>query len=240
MEASLADDNSVYQAEVMGNMFGPNPYAPYQNVPLPWPSSYMGTPTDAMGQPIQAQGTTLNSMPLSQATPPAAPAPTGGGPQFMGPPPFAKLAQQAQQQAGVNPTTGVASDPQAYAQARYYRQMAQSLGSTIRPVGAEGSGRGSMMPPQPATPMFWQNPVAPKPSGPPPGAMGLPSALSMLANPGNPVTPGATVPQSQPRGMQPSVLGQFLNSNQGGAAGGGMTYNNQPFFSTLRSLQAGG
>ena len=59
-----------------------------------------------------------------------------------------------------------------------------------------------------------------------------------LANPGHVTTPGATVPESQPITNQPSVLDQFLASNQGGAGAG--NYNNQPFFDTLNKLKNAG
>ena len=58
---SMAD---VTNAEIMGGMFGPNPYTDFPGkVPQP---GYVGTPTDAQGNPIQPPpGTTLNSVPAA-------------------------------------------------------------------------------------------------------------------------------------------------------------------------------
>jgi hypothetical protein len=59
---------NVTNAELLGGMYGPNPYSQFQGR-MPFPG-YVGTPTDALGRPIQqAPGTTLNQ---TQAQPQAA------------------------------------------------------------------------------------------------------------------------------------------------------------------------
>jgi hypothetical protein len=61
------------------------------------------------------------------------------------------------------------------------------------------------------------------------------NALQLLSNPGHVTTPGANVAATQPITQQPSVLDQFLATQQGGTGAGG--YSNQGFFNTLNRLK---
>jgi hypothetical protein len=242
----MADDQTnPYVTMGMLGMMTPNKYIDpaYQNKSLPIPG-FSGTPTDAQGNPIQSYldwqtanpgGTTLNNTPA---------APAASQPQLMGAGNFQKLAEQAQQTAAIDPTTGIAADPTALAQARYYRQMATSM-QPQAVTGPAGSGRGyeqvGMM--HPATSMYWQDPtggVAAKNAQQSQGGGGIDmrqAYLNALSNPGKVTTPGANVPQSAPLG-QPSVLDAFLSTHTAGpaapAAGG---YSNAPFFNTLNKLK---
>ena len=71
-----------------------------------------------------------------------------------------------------------------------------------------------------------------------PGQPSYPQVLSMLANPGQVATPGATVPQAQSStGVQPGVLQSFLANwkPQQSGPGSGFTQN---FNTILRGVQA--
>jgi hypothetical protein len=225
-------------------MFDPtqasNQFSQFNNAALPWPPTYNGVPTNAMGQPIQSflnwqqqnpGGTTINNTP---AMPPQAQAP-----QLMDAASFQRLGQQAMQQAAINPQTGMAADPTAFAQAQYYRQMAGSM-QPQAVSGPSGSGMGysQVGMTHPATTQWWNPSSAPgaaTQAAAGGGAGGAPNnwqaAINALANPGNPVTPGANVPLQT--GSQPSggVNQAFLQQAQGRP---GM---NQGFLSALSAIQ---
>jgi hypothetical protein len=181
----------VINAEMMGGMYGPNPYSAYQGrIPLP---GYRGTPTDAMGNPIApSQGTTLNSTPAAVAAPAAA-APTAD--------PNAGLRASLAGQGGYQ------GNPQLFS---YLANQGPSPGQTASlaamgyPVSTTGTGANTAGTASPASPAqgSWMD------------------ATGLLSNPGKVTTPGATVPQSTV-GSQPSVLQQFLSNQKGGSGAGG-------------------
>jgi hypothetical protein len=208
----------VYQQELMGGMYGPNPYSQYQGrIPLP---GYAGTPTDALGRPIQPPpGTTLNSQP---AAPP--PAPSSGLNVFPNNPAanaalqrqFAALAAQGMGTQQANAYRGLTGgglstgNPTVDAAQTAMAQQAAQGGGWAAAGGAAPAAQAAS-----AAPGSWQQ------------------AVSLLSNPGKVTTPGATVPQSQ-IGNQPSVLQQFLASQHGGTGAG--NYSNTGFFDTLNAL----
>ena len=62
-------------------------------------------------------------------------------------------------------------------------------------------------------------------------------ALSRPQGGGKMITPGATVPQSQPLGT-PSVMDSFMAAHPGGGGTGAGNYNNTGFFDTLNKLRS--
>jgi hypothetical protein len=194
--------------------FSPNPYAnfdpsqwanPYTQFSgaLPWPSSYAGYPTDAMGRPIQAPpGMTLNSQPVA-----AQPAATASNPQWS----YNTRMLNAMGQALAGGHGGGLSasdiiDLRAQNNAAY--GMKQPFGGPVLPPNAQP-----------------QATAAPQSSAVNPAGLSSQQYLSLLANPGNPVTPGATVPQAA-SSAQPNnnVLQQFLANWKPATSGPGSQF----------------
>jgi hypothetical protein len=216
-------------------MFDPtqqsNQFSQYNNAAMPWPPTYnpglQGGPVNAAtGKPIASfqqwqqqnpAGMSINSTPAApQAAPTTFPAN-----------PLAQSIQQANWGGGGgigNPNFGGAN------------------GALLTDM-ALGGGGGKTFAPQPnVSPAQLQNmtvgqyaalaapqQAAPQASAPPNNWM---AAVNALANPGNPVTPGANVPLQT--GTQPAggVNQAFL---QQAGAGAGM---NQGFLNALRAIQA--
>ena len=222
-------------------MFDPtqksNAYSNYNNAALPYPPSYnsgAGGPVNAAtGQPIasfqqwQQQnpgGMVLNNTPAQ----PQSAAPQSGSPY---PPGSAQdLAWQAlmAQPAAVQNMQQAASSAASGGNApgAYYAQGNSGFGSNqyqqqpMVPFQGQqpwqGQGQAQAAPQQTSS---WQQPN------------NWQAALNSLANPGNPVTQGANVPQMT--GSQPSggVNAAFLQQ-----AGGGQNMN-QGFLGALRGIQ---
>ena len=200
-------------------MFDPtqksNKFSLFNNAALPFPPSYSGAPTNAMGQPIQSfvdwqkanpGGVSINSTPAQPAAP---------------------------QAGGISPYSIAKGNPAIDA-----GNMSAGL-MAMNSLLPQGNGTYSAGPGTP--PGFWgsQSPLAgnavngvaaqqAQASAPPNNWQ---AALNALANPGNPVTQGATVPLQS--GTQPAggVNNAFL---QQAGAGQGM---NQNFLSALRAIQ---
>ena len=191
-------------------MFDPsqqsNQFSNYNNQALPWPPSYntgAGGPVNAAtGKPIQS------FQQWQQANP--------GG-------------------MSINSTPAAPAAPQQSNVPQFIRSPGGQVSGGAASVNAGLQG-GQNIPgqwiPNPAYAMQQQQPQA----APQAQASAAPNnwqqALNSLANPGNPVTPGATVPQAT--GSQPSggVNQAFL---QQAGAGQGM---NQNFLGALRAIQA--
>lgn len=210
-------------------MFDPtqksNRFGLYNNAALPYPPTYNGVPTNAMGQPIQSfvdwqkanpGGVSINSTPAQPAAPQGA---TYGlqpsdlaGPSALNP--SGNLA------VGMADWGGMMS-PQArdlYRNSQFQNPGGgytnPSLVTTAGGAGQAGAATaGAQQPQASAPPNNWQ------------------AAINALANPGNPVTQGATVPMQS--GTQPAggINQAFL---QQAGAGQGM---NQNFLSALRAIQ---
>lgn len=188
-----------------------NPYSLYQNSALPWPSSYVGMPTNAMGQPIAApQGMTLNSTPQQAA--PAAAQPAANNGAFS--PEQAMRILQGTGQWGISPGTGpgqggvnnqAALDRLSQLTAGY-RPQAQAAQPAAQPAGQGGGS-----------------------------TMDYNTVLAMLANPGNPVTPGATVPQGGSSPMGPGVMQQFMANWSPAQSGPGSGFQ-QGFYKALKGM----
>ena len=231
----MAQDLSQLTDQWMVNpwMFDPsqksNQFSQFNNQALPWPPSYntgAGGPVNAAtGQPIpsfqQWQAANPGGMSIN-ATPAAPAAPTApAAPQAPAPIHGVGGLQPGQYDGSNGLPTG---QPM---------QFARATDPSGMPNGMTSLGRGVVGP-------SWQpTPAAPQqqtPQAAAPQASGAPNnwyaALNALANPGNPVTQGATVPQVT--GYQPSggVNNAFL---QQAGAGQGMNAN---FLNALRSIQA--
>jgi hypothetical protein len=216
----MASDPNALTNTWMTNpyMFEPsqtsNAFSNYNNAALPWPPSYntgAGGPVNAAtGQPIQSflDWQKANPGGMSINATPAAPAPPR--PQQLGLS-FAEFAP---------PSPG---GPSTQAQWAYNLGLG-GVGpySDLNPSSA--AGRAYTASQTPAA----QPQAQPQVSGPPNNWQ---AAINSLANPGNPVTPGATVPLQS--GTQPAggVNQAFL---QQAGAGQGM---NQNFLNALRSIQ---
>lgn len=177
-----------------------DPYSQFQSSALPWPSSYSGWPTDAMGRPIQAPpGMTLNSQPAAAQPAAAQPQPQSG----------AFSPQQADRILQATGNWGL-SGPSGSGMGGQNNQMA-----LVREAALTAGYR--PQPAQSAAPM-------PTPAANPSGLTSQ-QYLSLLANPGNVATPGATAPQASP-GWQPSnsVLQQFLANWNPAASGPGSQF----------------
>jgi hypothetical protein len=236
----MATSDLASMMMVNPTMFDPtqlsNQFSNYNNQRMPYPPSYGGTPVNAAtGQPIQSYQNWLQQNPggMTLNATPAQPQQAASPDRMLTSGDFMKAYQQAQQQGGVNPVTGVATDPQARAQAVQYLQMAQQL----RPQAIySGGGRGqeTTQVNLPGRAVWGSLGPTGGPAAAPQGA-GQPNnwqaALSALANPGNPVTQGAIVPQMT--GSQPAGGVNQAWLNQAGA-GQGM---NQNFLSALRAIQ---
>jgi hypothetical protein len=207
----MAQDPNALTNTWMTNpyMFEPsqlsNQFSNYNNAALPWPPSYntgAGGPVNAAtGRPIQS------FQQWQQANP--------GGMNINATP-----AQPAP------PTTALLS-PQLAMQGFGSRPVG---GGMVQDYGPNGAFGGQSIPYGSAHPAAQQQApqAAPQASGPPNNWQ---AAINALANPGNPVTPGATVPLQS--GTQPAggVNQAFL---QQAGAGQGM---NQNFLNALRSIQ---
>lgn len=193
-----------------------NPYSQFYGKALPWPSSYAGTPNNALGQPIQQPqppGMTLNQTP-QQPQAPAAAAPSN------------QFGIGNAEWAAMSPRQQSAMAPQGVV--GYSNQVDQGNGSAgqYQPIYGPMQAPQQQAAPQaaaPAAPNNWQ------------------STLSMLANPGQVNTPGATVPQAPQGSAQPSpgVLQNFLANWQPAQSGPGSGFT-QNFNTILRGLQAKG
>jgi hypothetical protein len=178
-----------------------NQFSSYNNAPLPFPPSYAGTPVNA------ATGKPIQSfLDWQQQNP--------GGMTINQTP--------AQPQAPATPTIG-AQALQAIGMGGLLGSLDPQKAAALQEMVLPGSSRIPGVGGQTQT-----APAAPQASGPP---NNWGAALSALANPGNPVTPGATVPLTQ--GFQPSggVNAAFLQNAQGRP---GM---NQNFLSALAAIQ---
>jgi hypothetical protein len=224
-----------------------NQFSNFNNAALPWPPSYAGAPTNAAtGQPIQSYqnwqqqnpgGMTMNNTPAQPQAPPQN-AMTPAMAQQLGAPGLALAS--AMGAPGVTPQTpygqpgtntaaiwnAAGATPQQMA--GLFGQMSPTIPGTNQPNPNYSARIGQLMAGAGQQP---QQQAAPQASGPPNNWQ---AALSALANPGNPVTPGATVPQSnsfQPAG---GVNQAFLqNAAQNPAARGG----NPQFMSALAAVQ---
>jgi hypothetical protein len=179
----MADGSqNVLMAEMMGGMYGPNPYSPFQGrIPMP---GYRGTPTDAMGNPIQPPpGMTLNSPPPAAA--PSAADMTPGGPNTF-------LSGAARPQGQYIQTSPGGQMPSGE---NYGSATPQTIAPQYQYMPAQQSAAPSQAtPPQTAS-----------------GA-NLQDTIAMLGNPGKVNTQGATVPQStvggQPSVLQQFLASQ--------------------------------
>jgi hypothetical protein len=131
--------------------------------------------------------------------------------------PAAPMQQAAPQQSTFQHAT--MSDGMPYGQT--------NLGRGVIGTSWQGPGGGMA---QQDTPQ--QSAPQPAPSSP---TNSYQNALQLLSNPGHVTTPGANVAATQPITQQPSVLDQFLATQQGGTGAGG--YSNQGFFNTLNKLK---
>ena len=207
-------------------MFDPsqlsNQFSNYNNQRMPGPSynpGLAGGPVNAAtGQPIASYqqwaaqnpaGMTLNATP---ATPQPAPAPSGG---------ITWNGNTAMNSSGQRATPSQIMQ-NVYSQLGYqpvYGQVGRVSGQQIGATPYQG-------PPQ------QQQPQATAPQAQTPSQPGQwQAALNALANPGNPVTPGATVPMatgSQPAGGVNQAWLQGIGGGQG---------MNQNFISALRNIQ---
>ena len=195
-------------------MFDPsqqsNAYSNYNNQALPWPPTYGGTPVNAAtGKPIQSfqdwQAANPGGMSIN-STPQQPAAPQQSSPPLYGP------ASAVNPQSGLTPQRGNVPMPggNQFMSQQGYQALYGGGGMPQQPGPQAGAQAGGAS----APPNNWQ------------------AALSALANPGNPVTQGATVPMvsgSQPAG---GVNAAFL---QQAGQGQGM---NQNFLNALRSIQA--
>lgn len=205
-----------------------NPYSSF-NSPgqMPgWPTGYAGAPVNAgTGQPIAgyqppAPGTTINSTPVPQQS----------GQMYTGGQ-LAGLSQNAINQMSPNQQAELSSMPQTV-----YGQVGRVSG---QPIGAVNTGQR----------IYPQQSQQSTPQIQPANASGnYQSALSALANPGNPITPGYQFnPATQTGGGAggQGVLNNFLqNWKQGGVGqtaapglgGGSSGVNiaaNNPFFAMM-------
>ena len=216
-------------------MFDPtqasNQFSNYNNAALPWPPTYntgAGGPVNAAtGKPIQSfqqwqqqnpGGMVLNNTPAQPQAPQGLASvqnnPTPGTPQNLndimsnygrGDP----YGAQGSQMAGLNALMGGVAGPGRYGD-QYMNQVGANYQQSMQPQAQTAPQQTSSW----QQPNNWQ------------------AAINSLANPGNPVTQGANVPQqtgSQPAG---GVNNAFL---QQAGAGQGM---NQNFLNALRSIQA--
>ena len=223
-------------------MFDPtqasNQFSNYNNAALPWPPSYntgpAGGPVNAAtGRPIQSfqdwmqqnpGGMSINSTPAQPAAQPQAQSPLQpvNVPQGLSQPAMGAPSVQGGLQAwgAATPAQRVAAMPQAVYGTAGGNADKGSFGG-LGPIGfTQAPGGGGQ---------------APQAGGGQQASGGAPNnwqaALNSLANPGNPTTMGANVPQVT--GYQPSggVNQAFL---QQAGAGQGM---NQNFLAALRGIQ---
>ena len=236
-------------------MFDPtqnsNQFSNYNNAPFPFPPTYNTGPAGgvmnaATGKPIQSfqtwqqqnpGGVNINATPAQPQAAPAAAAPQGAGQsslmqqpamqQLMGNYQAAQAAMTPQQQA-----------IQAQNDAMRNQQLQEMQMASDLKAGQGGFGnmQGGAFNPNPGyTPPVQAAPQQQTAAPAASSSGGAPNnwyaALNALANPGNPVTQGATVPMAM--GSQPSggINSAFLNQAGGGA---GM---NQGFLNALRSIQ---
>lgn len=215
-----------------------NPYSPYSGA-VPWPPSYnpglAGGPVNAAtGRPIQsyqnwaaqnpqqpaAQGTTLNTGPSQYAGSQALLSMLGITPQM-----YANSAATPDQIAAMALGGGAGLGAQLNSPSMLTAFGINPWGST--PGTTQGAPQAQ--PAQSGAPNNWY------------------PALNALANPGNPVTPGATVPMQQgyqPAGginqafLQARGMGPGATGGPGGAPmGGGASPINQNFMNVLQALQ---
>jgi hypothetical protein len=239
-------------------MFDPsqasNQFSNYNGAALPWPPTYNGAPVNAAtGRPIQSfqqwqqqnpGGMSINATP---AQPPQAPAASN---------PFANVPNiQGQNAPATEPRGGLnIADWQALSPAQRSSAMGPmgqyQAGLSMMPSGNNFVASGSNPSggnPQASNALAWMNSGlqgynqmqqggAPPQAGQQGGGAGAPpnnwqQAINSLANPGNPVTQGATVPQVT--GYQPAggVNNAFL---QAAGQGQGMSTN---FLNALRQIQ---
>jgi hypothetical protein len=224
----------------------------YINQALPFPPTYntgpAGGPTNAMGQPIASfqawqaanpGGTTINATPAQPQAAPASAPPAAGLPSAQqsalgqwGPAINEMMTNAAAAQAAMTPQQRAVQ-----AQNDAMRQQMLQQQATVSAVQAGNGGFGNMQggafnsgsyaPMQPqAQPA--QQPAAAAPASGGGAPNNWYAALNALANPGNPVTQGATVPMAS--GFQPAggVNQAFL-----GQAGAG----NPNFLSALSAIQ---
>jgi hypothetical protein len=211
----MANDPNAFTNMWMTNpyMFEPsqlsNQFSNYNDQAMPWPPTYntgAGGPVNAAtGQPIQSYQNWAAANPggLSINSTPAAPQGNAGA-LGVGSPQQQNAARiwQAAQGAGQG----------SYMNALTNQGMAPwQMGGGMGGAGGAGGGAGGQG--GGSSPNNWQQ------------------AINSLSNPGNPVTPGATVPLAS--GSQPAggVNNAFL---QNAGAGQGM---NQNFLSALRAIQ---
>ena len=199
-----------------------NPYSQYAGKALPWPSSYSGWPTNALGQPIQPPpGMTLNSSP-QQPQAPAQP----------------QAVQSANSQPVQPVQPGTPWTPQTAAQNAAYRAQQQAMmGQPVYgDVGRMGGQIIGYTQPQSQMPQQAAAPQAAAPQGAP-GQPSYSQVLSMLANPGQVTTRGATVPQAASSATPgPGVLQSFLQNWKPASSGPGSGFT-QNFNTILRGLQ---
>ena len=218
----MAQDFGQLTDEWMVNptMFDPtqasNQFSNFNNAPFPFPPTYntgAGGPVNAgTGQPIQSfqQWQQANPGGMSiNATPAAPAAPQSNIPQYFYSP-------------GGQGTGGAAGGENAMGSGGVPGGQNVQGSWQVNPAYAMQQQR---MAAQQAAPQ-----AAPQASGPPNNWM---AALNALSNPGNPKTPGATVPLVQ--GYQPSggVNQSFLNQ----AVARGMPGMNRNFLSALSAVQ---
>jgi hypothetical protein len=180
-----------------------NQFSNYNNAAMPWPPSYN---PGLQGGPVNAAtGQPIQSYQnWAQANP--------GGMSINNTPAAPQAAPQASPQAPIRMAT-----------------MPDGMPAGQTSLGRGVIGQSWQRPQQPAQSQAGPAPsAAPQQSGPPNNWM---PALNALANPGNPTTQGATVPQVT--GYQPSggVNNAFLQQAQGQP---GM---NQNFLSALSAIQ---
>ena len=209
-----------------------NPYSQFQSSALPWPPTYAGTPTDAMGNPIA-------SYQAPQAPQAQAAAPTPGMTLNSSP---AQLPLMPS--GGTNQVRGGSSNPALTASdlSNYQAQQGMLAGAPTRQALAGIPNAGQMNAQQLGAALAAQQQPGAAAGAAGAAAGGAPAnnwqaAIRALANPGNPVTPGATVPQSA-QSYQPSngVLQQFLANWRPAASGPGSGFQ-QTF---ANALQGGG
>jgi hypothetical protein len=192
--------------------FQPNPYANFD--PSQWTNPYSNFYGRALPWPSSYAG-----------------APTNALGQPIQPPQGMTLNQTpAQPQAPAAPSMAALGSPARAMQNLGYGDWSMldpMLGHSSLPQSAQGGGMSGAAQPAAssaaAPPNNWQQ------------------TLSLLANPGHVATPGATVPQAQPGGGQPSpgVLQNFLANWQPAQSGPGSGFT-QNFNTILRGLQAKG
>jgi hypothetical protein len=198
-----------------------NQFSLFNNQALPWPPTYntgAGGPVNAAtGQPIPSfqQWQAANPGGMSINATPAAPAAQqqtyGLQPSDLAGP--SALNPSGNQAFGMSEWSGLMS-PQA--RQLYQNQQYAPPGS---PRGTTYANMGAPQRQASAPPNNWQ------------------AAINSLANPGNPVTQGATVPQVQ--GYQPSggINQSFLNQRGYGVGGTPQAGLNSNFMSALAALQ---